>query len=351
MNTASAERISLRSPAALCCAVPHLLGFHPRSSAVLVWMAAGRLILTQRLDLPVAGVSVDEWVAALWSHHGAELADEVIVVLVVDGTHVGPPHGELQSVSNAMCRQAQARSISVRDVIVHAEDRWWSMLCSDLTCCPQEGQLISPELCSTVKAHFASDGLPPLRSRSDVVAALNRDEHAAAAVLATGVLQKRRLMTTAARERWRDSALVNLLAWTSSNRSAVSPHRLAHLLMGLRDVRVRDTLLWHLSRAEVHELRTAQGQLCHLLRQAPPGETAPIATVAAGVLWLLGDGVRAVAACDRALGDDCHYSLGRLIAASISAGLPPAEWRVAMGSLTWATCRHGEDLQPQVETL
>lgn len=350
MTTTSAERISLRSPAALCCAVPHLLGFHPQDSAVLVWLTGGSIILTQRLDLPTAATELEGWAGAAWAHRAVEIADEVIVVLCVDPlTEIHGPG--LDALARAVRNQAERSSTAVRDVIVLRGDRWRSQLCPDPECCPPEGRQIPVDLRSSVAEHFASDMAQPLPTRADVVASLTQDPEAAAAVESTGVLRRGRVVHRAVRERWRDSALSNLRSWTASGRSEATPHRTAHLLLALRDVRVRDTLLWHLTRMEPTQLRTAQGQLCRLLRQAPEHETAPVATVAALALWLLGDGVRATAACDRALADDPHYTLALMLAVAVGTGRSPAEWRAAMSTLSFDTCRYGEDLRHEGQTL
>ena len=106
MTTTSAERISLRSPAALCCAVPHLLGFHPQDSAVLVWLTGGSIILTQRLDLPTAATELEGWAGAAWAHRAVEIADEVIVVLCVDPlTEIHGPG--LDALARAVRNQAE----------------------------------------------------------------------------------------------------------------------------------------------------------------------------------------------------------------------------------------------------
>ena len=70
---------------------------------------------------------------------------------------------------------------------------------------------------------------------------------------------------------------------------------------------------------------------------------APVASCAAIVAWLLGDGARAQIAVERARRDDGEYSLALLLAASLRAGLPPDAWRESMAALTRDDCRHGAD--------
>ncbi len=356
MTTISAQRISLRSPAALCCAVPHLLGFHPQNSIVMVWLAGGSLILTQRVDLPTVSVGVDGWVSALWSHRGAELADEVIIVLCATtsvGSTDGPigDDGLIDELAQSVRTQAERMDTHVRDLIVLCGDRWRSLLCGDSDCCPSPGRQIPADLRASVAAAFHLDGDAPLTSRAEVVASLALDPHGVASVESTGVLQRVRRMGRAARERWRDSALTNLQDWTGAIAPDSGPNRMAHLLVALRDIRVRDCLVWHLVRADADALRIAQGRLCLLLRHAPAGEVAPVATVAGLSLWLQGDGVRAVAACERALADDPSYTLAQMLAQTVGAGLSPADWRSAVETLSWEECRYGAHLQHEGQAL
>ena len=66
---------------------------------------------------------------------------------------------------------------------------------------------------------------------------------------------------------------------------------------------------------------------------------APIGTVTALLGWLIGDGVRAMAALERVWAEDPDYSLAELLGRSINAGLPPTSWRDMMGGLTREACR------------
>lgn len=349
MTTIAAEHISLRTPAALCCALPHLLGFHPEHSAVLVWLANGRLILTQRMDLPTMTVHLDDWTAAVWAHRAADVADEMVIVLCIDDVAAASPGCDL--VAGALQARAHASEIDVRDVIVLGAGRWRSLLCDDTACCPPEGQEIPICLRESVAMTFDIAGGSPHASRSDVVASLDRVVSESDAVEATGVLGRAGSRSRSARERWRDSALANLMAWISPSPGRSTPQRQAHLLLGVRDLRVRDGLLWHVARAEGLDLRVVRDQLCELVRCAPVGETAPVATVTAVVCWLLGDGLRAAVLADRALEDDPDYSLAGMLSASIGGGLPPDQWRNIMGSLSWEVCRYGEDLPHERQPL
>lgn len=334
MTTLAADLISLRSPAALCCAIPHLLGFHPSDSAVILWMHGGRILLTQRIDLPEKH-ELAEWSAAVWGHQAAEIADEMVVALVSD--RADDPR--LDKAFAAITARADGLGITIRDGLHLNGDRWRSLLCRDANCCPSEGRPIDPDLRAMVAAEFAAEAAPPASSRDCIIDSLNPDPAAVDAVLKTGILS--RLHRPRRREAWRDSCLTNMGHWWRAEAQVAPPVRMAQLLLGLRDIRVRDTVLWELCHLDGAGLRRAKTQLLRLLRSAPEGDVAPIATCVGIASWLNGDGVRAMAAVVRALQDDPHYEMGRMLGAAVAAGLPPEHFREALGGLSREDCRYG----------
>jgi len=338
MTTTNAERISLHSPAALCCAIPHLLGFHPTSSAVVVWLARGRIILTQRIDLP-ATHEIPDWSRAVWGHHGVRAADEIVAVMI-------PPEGgaalaglDIDGAVDDLVDQAASRGLTVRDVVQVMGDRWRSLTCSDTACCPPEGERIDPALRTAIAAEFAVEGSAPEPSRETVVRALEPVPAEVDAVVRTGVLDRSHRPRD--RERWRDDCISNMRHWWATARADDRPGRLAHLLLGLRDMRVRDTLLWEMCQLSPYELRIAQGQLARLLRSSPPGDVAGIATCVGLCAWLNGDGVRAAAAAELAHEDDPHHALGQMLRGALYVGIPPTQWRAVIAEMTRDQCRYG----------
>lgn len=335
MTTTSSDldRLTLRSPDALLAALPYLLGFHPDESAVLVWLSAGRLLVTQRLDLPTDEELMPAWHAAVWSHAGARTADELVVV-VVSASEVDP------RVLDALVGVADERGIHVRDVVLQQGDRWWSLLCSDADCCPPAGRTIDAGVASEVGAEFALLGRAPMPDRDAVVGSMAADPESAAAVARI----RPRARSGRALERWRDAVLADLLDCVDAGaEQSLTPSQAARLLDGVADVRVRDTLLWESREWTSDALVRATDALTVLLRCAPTGRRAPVATCVALLCWLSGDGARALVALDRAASDDPDYSLALLLAASIRSGLPPTAWRDAVAGLTREACRYGDD--------
>lgn len=340
MTTTSPERISLASPSALCAAVPHLLGFTPDNSAVLVWLSDGCIVVTQRVDLPDPSAPLEEWVTHVWAHAGSRMADEIILVICWEGSDPFP-HEPL-----AAAVAARARDIGqgVRDVLHLQGARWRSLLCRDSSCCPPTGHPIPESVGCAVAAEFVMEGRAPRSGRRQVLREFDPDTTLMAQVLATGILGGLRRPGVMARERWRESILTNLLVWLQHPDTPAPPARLAHLLQGLNDIRVRDTVLWELSRWS-HEVRhVALGQFTRLVVAAPGRHVVPPATCAAVTAWLVGDGVRASAALARTEAEDASYSLATLLNSALSHGMPPREWLQMMAALPRDVCRYGRDL-------
>jgi hypothetical protein len=334
------DHLVLRSPDALVAAVPYLLGFRPAESAVVVWLQDRRIVLTQRLDLPGSVADHPAWLAAMWHHPAADSAQELILVLVTarDVDH------DLDALLELVLDRAEAADIEVRDALLVDEQRWWSLLCGDERCCPPEGRPVDPATASAVAAEFTLAGRAPLPAREHLQQSLAPVEEAVTQVAA--VLDTIPVMPPGpAREGWRDDRIDEALTALADAGADghLPPEAIAWVLAGLGDLRVRDTVLWELSRWSGAELQGALDRLSSILRAAPVGHVAPVACCAAITAWLLGDGARASLAVDRARTDDPEHSLAQLVAASLAAGLPPQAWRESMSGLTRELCRHGSD--------
>jgi hypothetical protein len=338
------DSLVLRSPDAVVAALPYLVGFTPQHSLVALWIEAGRVLLTQRLDL--AGWPLDPvaWQTALWGHPSAAVADEVVVVTATDE--------DLPSDLVAAVRtRAAGNGVVLKDFLVVHDGRWCSALCRDTHCCPPGGRSVDPRVAAEVAAEFTVTGAAPVRDRQMLVDSMARDEDAAEHTVA--LLEGVRPPDASSRdalEAWRDEAVASVLAGIS--RGGLTPDSVdsittdtrdtALALTALTDIRVRDTVLWHVSAFDPPELHQALVQLTCMLRAAPEEVVAPVATTCAVVAWLLGDGARAAIAVDRALRASPDYSLALLVAHSLSAGLPPGSWRSAMASVTREECRYGQ---------
>ncbi len=318
--------LALRSPEALVASLPYLLGFEPHASAVILWLRRGRLLLTQRLDLPRDPVD-PAWHEVAWAHDAARSADQIVMALVSARPDLVPLVARLRE-------RADEAGLEVLDVVQCDQGRWRSLLCCDEDCCPKQGRVVPDDVRTAVAAEFAWAGVAPYPERAELVRSLDRDDERAAAVAhesATGPGDQ---------DDWRDAAIREVLQILSRT-GVVTDTQAAMAVAAMSDIRVRDTLLWEVGRWPIDQVEQALVPLAQLVRAAPPGALAPVGTLYAGLAWLAGDGARAGIALDRVMAEDPDYSLAQLLVAAVRGGLSPETWRQAMGELTRDECRYG----------
>lgn len=329
------DTLTLRSPDALLASLPYLIGFTPRDSVVVVWLAHGSLVLTQRIDWP-AREHRSAWLGSLLAPRATTQADEVVVVLV----HEGPAPAGSMSVADlageigGACRRA---GLALRDLLHLGGDTWRSLLCRDGECCPTAGRPVDASVRLAVAAEFAAAGHAPLADRAEVVQSLQADAAVVARLEARVSAARRR---GAALEDWRDEAIAAIAA-ALAGEPGDREQACAVAVATLSDIRVRDTVLWDITTGSDEVRARARELLLHALRGCPEREVAPVATAFAVVAWLQGDGARAAMALDRAVAADDGYALALLLRQGLEAGLPPGHWADAMRGLTREECRHG----------
>lgn len=341
--------LALRSVDTVVAAVPHMLGFPPEDSVVVVGMgrdhADGPSVvrLVQRFDTPEA-VAASGVVGSVARDAAAPMsrADASEVVVVVFGSSVPDLDGALPAawLVDELVVELEARDIVVRDALYTDGSSRWSYGCDDSSCCPPEGRLIPDEARTFVAAEFAAHGAAMVSSRQSLTDELAPDPRAdareavSAQVAATPTID-------AEREAWRTDRIDEISRILSSaGGGSDSVDAVARSVAGLRDIRVRDTVMWDVAQ---HEGRHQQAidALAVMVRSAPEGQVAPAATTLAVAQWLAGDGARANAAIARALDDEPDYRLAQMIQTAIRSGMPPQTFRDCVTELSRDTCRHG----------
>ncbi len=337
------QRLTLSSPDAFLAAVPHLLGFPPRESVVLVGLAddgSGResIRITQRFDTPSEALTDSDLAEVAEAAVAPMRASGSTTVIVAVFGDQNPAHAGLlpsTRLVDGLVDQLDESGMWVKDVLYTDGASRWSYGCETASCCPIEGTPISDELRTMIAAEFAVTGAAMAPSRQVLVDEVASDPARVGEVAVhLGATQ----VGDADVEAWRDAA-IEQIAGLRSNPSP-PPQTLAHVLAGLSDIRVRDTALWELThdgtgRAEVISALTMA------VRSAPQGHVAPAATALAIQHWTHGDGARANACLDRAVGDDPEYSLAQMVGTAIGRGLPPSSWTGVMHQLDRQVCRHG----------
>src|SRR6266566_4803453 len=148
-------RVRPGSPAELLAIVPHLLGFAPQASLVVMGTAPprGRVKVTLRYDLPDppgAGVAADIAAHAV-GVVGSQQLKAMMAVAYGTETLVDP-------VAYALRDAARQAGIKLRDVLRVEGGRYWSYACGDEACCPAAGTPFDPAA-SPAAAAMAAAGM------------------------------------------------------------------------------------------------------------------------------------------------------------------------------------------------
>ena len=331
-------RVRAGSPESLLAIVPHLLGFVPQVSLVVIGTEAphDRIKVTLRYDLPDpsgAGVSAD-----IAAHAVGVIGSQRLAALVAVGYG---PRSLVDPVAGALGAAARTAGIDVLDVLRVEDGRYWSYLCADEDCCPAAGTPFDPGAHSAAAA-MASAGNQVLADRAAVAArvaplggstaesmrqATRRAERHAAQLLAK-VRKSPRI--GAARQLIAAEGLNAVGAMIAAYRAGgkdTTDYQIAWVTVALRDLRVRDDAWARMdpAHAEAH-LRL----WTDVTRRAQPGYVAAPAALLAFVAWQSGDGALANVALDRAVADEPRYSMALLLRQVISAGAPPSLARLPM---------------------
>jgi hypothetical protein len=329
-------RVRLSSPADVLAAVPHLFGFHPARSLVVIGAGGprDRLRLGFRYDLP------DPPDAAA----ARQIAGHAVAVLAgrraTTAIAVGYGEGRLVTpLVDVFATAAGEGGLAVRELLRVEDGRYWSYLCRDVNCCPAEGVPFDPRS-HPVTAVMSAAGLPVYPDRAALARTLGpvtgeraaaRDQAAqrACARAATLIEQAasrggspQRLVIMEGRRAVRDA-----IARYRDGRTITDGDLLAWLAVSLSQLPVRDDAWARMD----PEHRDAHLRLwTDLVRDAAdPWVPAPAALLAF-TAWQCGDGALASVAIDRALACDPGYSMALLLREILDAGVPPSAARLPM---------------------
>jgi hypothetical protein len=346
------DRLVLSTPDAFLASVPHMVGFECADSVVLVGLGpnpgdrtdrGGMVRLVQRFDTPPSDTEAGD--LASIARSAAEPmfrsgSTEVIVAVFGATPALG---AELPSavLVDELLAQIDDAGLEVRDALYSDGTSRWSYGCDNPGCCPPEGRVIPETTRTLVAAEFAGVGAAMAPSRAALAGEIAPDPARIAAVEAAAAeLRPPTSGPAEDLEEWRDSAIDHLSTLTRATDTPVNPRDGSTALQGLRDIRVRDTFLWDMAQPGA-DTGAVSDRLADLVRCAPPGQVAPVATVLAIAQWSSGEGARANVALDRAQTDDPDYSLAHLVGAALRSGLPPSTWAASLADLDRDTCRRG----------
>jgi Domain of unknown function (DUF4192) len=331
-------RVTAGSPEALLAIVPHLLGFVPQASLVVIGIEPPDHLIkvTLRYDLPDppgAGVAAD-----IAAHAVGVIKSQRLSALVAIG--YGPPV-LVDLLAGALGAVAGSAGIDVADILRVENGRYWSYLCASDECCPATGTPFDPGT-QAAAAAMTGTGQAVLADRAAVAAqvapigdtaaesmrqATRRAERHVSQLLAK--VRKSARLGAARRMIAAEglNAVGGMIATYRAGDMYTTDYQLAWITVALRDLRVRDDA-W--ARMDPAHLDAHRRLWIDVTRRAQPGYVAAPAALLAFVAWQSGDGALANVALDRALADQPRYSMALLLRQVITAGAPPALARLPM---------------------
>jgi hypothetical protein len=328
-------RVKVGSPAGVLAIVPHMLGFHPSRSLVVLGVSGPRDLVTMtfRYDLPDPPDA--ELAADIAAHACAVLSREEVPAAIVIGYG---PAALVSPVIDPLVGALLHEGLEIREVLRAEGGRYWSALCQDPDCCPAGGVAFDP--CSHPAAAVLNQaGLDAYPDRAALARTLAPPPGTARATRqATGrALRRIDKVITAAQRDGQDPAQALAEAGRSAVQEAMSQYRsgtkitdrgrLAFLAVILADLRVRDDAWARLD----PEHRAAHLRLwTDVVTGAAPEFVPAPASLLAFTAWQSGEGALANVAVERALAADPAYSMALLIADAVQAGLPPSAARLPM---------------------
>jgi hypothetical protein len=317
MSAPTTGRIRLSDPSELIAAVPHLLGFYPHNSVVILTLHGKSLGLTLRADL----VADDQ---------ALRLAEQLIspivrqrptgVALVVIGSDNvlddDLPHRALVNALDEVLTGAGLPIVHAAWTAGTTHGAPWR--CYDDQLCA--GTVADPST-SPLAAATVAAGAVTFGSREEMAALLAAEDSAA--------LQRRAALLAAADAEHPMSARVvtqRLAQLTELHQAAatgdpeLSDRLIAEVASALCDHRVRDACLpWCMDSGAL----AAERLWLALVRATPAPERAEPAALLALTAYLRGDGALASVALEAALHACPQHSLAGLLRAALDGGLPP----------------------------
>ena len=251
----------------------------------------------------------------------------------------------LKDLADAMGRIA----VSVDESLLIQNGRVRSTLCSDSQCCPADGREV-PAIDSSriaIEHVFAGRAMPfaNIEALTESISPLvvSEDEKWISRITKFAVSEKAKNLTKLQRDG--ATAVIDLAGEFALGRGCDDLELVARVIGRLSDIQVRD---FALGSHTDEDLDTYFLMWRQLMRMAPVGYVAPIASLFAALAYESGDGALAHRGLDRALADSNGYSLALLLRRVFTAGWPPESFAAMRRELHPKVCVgiFGLDLPP-----
>ena len=336
MGRPGMTRVRLGSPADVLAAVPHLLGFHPARSLVVIGAGGprGRIRLGFRYDLPDPPAAAAARQIA--EHAVAVLAERRATTVIAGG--YGP--GRLVTpLMDTFAAAARRRGLAPRELLRVEDGRYWSYLCRDVACCPAEGVPFDNGS-HPVTAVMSAAGLAAYPDRAALertLAPLTGERATARDQAAQRACARAAALVDEAARRGGNPLRLLISEGRRAVRAAIARYRdggtitdddlAAWLVVSLAQLPVRDDA-W--ARMEPGHRDAHRRLWTDLVRGAAEAWVPAPAALLAFTAWQCGEGALASIAIDRALASDPRYSMALLLREILDAGVPPSAARLPM---------------------
>lgn len=323
MTTPSTCTVRLRGPDELIAAVPHLLGFHPADSLVLVALTAGRIGLTLRVDL-LPGAQADLLAAQLVEPVCRQRSSGVVLVVFGGGGPDAPSSPGAAAVE-ALTIALAGRGIPVLHAVwARASARGAPWRCYEEPGCG--GTLPDPAI-SPLGAATVAAGLVTFGDRDELARLLAPDPPEVLAPRRAALDRVARAGRPGGDAKRTRRALHTVQDWVRAadrGELVLDDAAVVRLAGALADRWVRDACL----PLCVGGTAEAAGRLwLALTRGTPDPERAEPACLLAITSYLRGEGALAGMALEAALLADPGHRLAALLQTALAAGIPPSRMR------------------------
>lgn len=333
---------TLTSPHDLIAAIPFLIGYHPVDSLVVVSIKDNCVGMAMRVDYP------DDLPASAYdllaSHLQREGSTGALLVAYVPSTR-SDGEAVLGDLSAALLRI----DVAIDESLLIKNGRYRSTICNDSQCCPPEGRDL-PEINESRIAleHVVAGRTMPfanIEALAESIAPLviSDDSKWIKRVEKFSTMDKKSNLNAFQRDG--ATAVIDLAGEFTAGRGSEDLELTARVLGRLADIQVRDFALGSHTDEDLDSYFLMWRQL---MRMAPVGQVAPVASLFAALAYESGDGALAHRALDRALADINGYSLALLLRRVFTAGWPPQSFAAMRRELHPKVCAgiFGLDLSP-----
>lgn len=332
--TKKIKEIQIDGPANLLATVPHLLGFNPEDSLVVVAVKGeqDQVVVTMTLDLPE---KIDEdFIKNLAETIKRSGADGLVAIFYLS---VDPDTD--QELADLFMEKISP-DFHIRDILWVRKNKWASYLCDDQTCCPIVGRELVQENSQIKNTDLIMDSKTITTSKTDLEKYLEITETDQELVpfLSQFGKQNAKANHNKSLEKWEKTQFRFL-----SQRKAFIDYdekMWARLIFGLTDIPVRDALLSHhigisQNKKNPNEyLKNIALNWARIAQVAPTSFRAPICACIAAFMWQAGEGILARIAVNFSLAQDPQFHLGKLLSNALNTGMPPWEFRDAFTKIT-----------------